>query len=174
MLFKSKGREKPRVFRGEIHAFKKDDWRSAWEQAVLVPESGLERHLEKHLSDFFAPIPEASGIRDPFPSDLAFDVYLTDCKTGLFVCGGVFPLALFWPPRIRLQARLYEMASKTTVAVFEAGGRPRLKEYVARILTFRSLLNIGRMFNEEDMKIILDRAIQRLLSDMARFIRKRA
>jgi len=143
------------------------------EESILFPGSNPDQYLLRHLSEYFA-IPSGSMVSDPRNTDLILDVTVNDYRTGAldFFSLGVIAVPVGQRPKIEVSARLVELQSRKTVRMFVVVEMAGWREYVFHFLTFGYMLGFKRLFNEDEMKVLLDRALHRLVSQMAAFTRR--
>lgn len=77
-----------------------------------------------------------------------------------------FPM--FWRPKIVLRARLSKLETAKVLKTYSVTEKATWREYLTRAASFRSVFRIGDIFEETEMKSLLERASARLLQDVIR------
>lgn len=163
MLRRLLRREPRRLFVGALGVSGRRDLMRHLEDGLFVAPTALERGLLADLNDMFS-APLANAVVDPGPSDLAYDIALQGLRRGMAADVGLggFGVPLFWRPKVRLVAKLYELQSKKTKATFSVTQRMPWPEFLYRLLSWRVMLNLEHPGRRSDLEHLLRRAGERL------------
>ena len=162
-------RKRPRVFLGQLVVVPRTGWKKAFDEWSVVGAKDLDAMLAAALEDIFA-LPGKDTVRDPVDTDLVLDVFVRDYQVGDAVSLeiGVFGLPVLWRPAVELQSRLSGLKTGATKATFSAKATIGWAAYLRRLFTWRGLIRVTPLFDEEEIRALLYQAAQTLLAQMVR------
>ncbi len=159
-------REKPRVFLGSL---------------AIAPQTGLQRYLEdsdalhktlqNNLQEIFT-LPPADDVVSPRGSDLGLDIVVTKFRSGgeLGVSLGELGFAMFWRPKVTVASRLYYLSSGKTKVSYAVTETIRWRDYLSRLLSWRTFFGFRPMFDRKEIERLLYGACHKVLLTMKKKI----
>ena len=163
-----RNKAKPRVFLAALAvASRTDIKRYIDEQPLIYRREDLEDALRKDLSEIFD-LPPASTVESPLKTDLGLDVVITKYQLGdaWIVSMPVLELPIFWRPKIEIHARLFFLQSDKTLKTLTVTESITWKSFISRIFTWRAMFRFRTMYDQDDLRSLLNNASVRLLKGL--------
>lgn len=163
-------KNKPRVFLNSIKVIPGSDL-SFVEKWVYNELENLDVRLQARLREIIT-LPHTPTAREAEADDLAIDIVVPKYETGDWGHGSIgdFGLLLFWRPRIKITARIFEVRTDKTVSTFSLVQKMPWLYYFGRIFRLSSWFSIRSGFKPEDFECMLIIGLMRLLDKMRKAI----
>lgn len=129
----------------------------------------LDSSITGSLEDIFN-LPRLDSCTKPHKSDRALQVVVSDCRSGAAETEslGEFGIAFFWRPKIKISARLYEVAIKETITQLTVSQKVKMTQYLNRAFSWKSMLRGSGDFSESDLELLVHEGCQRLLKELVK------
>jgi len=163
-------KEKPRVFLGNLAVVPRTSITKVDEWGMFRSED-LDAALRESLIEIFS-LPSASKVINPKSSDLVVDVVIPKYQSGnvwSIELGGIgFPV--LWRPKVEVRSRIYELNTNDTKSVFSVVEKMKWRDFLPRLLTWRTLFRFRPIFDKADIEYLLYQACFKLLKKMKQAI----
>jgi hypothetical protein len=162
-------RKAPRVFAGTLRVVSGRNLVRQLESLSSTVPSDMDHALLDDLQAVIT-LPSVSMAGSPQPSDLAFDVVLQSYRLGSStdLSLGTVGIPLYWRPRVRVAARLYQLHSNKTKKTFALTQCMSWAQYFQRILCWKVFSGLEPLARRSDMEILLRQAGARPLARLER------
>lgn len=162
-------RNAPRVFAGTLRVVSGRNLVRQLESLSSAVPSDMDHALLGDLQAVIS-LPPISTADSPQPSDMAFDVVLQSYRLGCSadLSLGTVGIPLYWRPRVRVAARLYQLQSNKTKKTFALTQCMSWAQYFQRILSWKVFIGLEPVAGRGDMQILLRQAGERLLARLER------
>lgn len=141
------------------------------EKWVYNELENLDATLRDRLAELIT-LPHISTVREAEADDLAIDIVVPKYGTGDWGHASIgdigFPL--FWRPRIKIAARIFEVHTDKTVSTYSLVQKMPWPYYFGRIFRLASWFSIRSGFKPEDFEYMLTMGLMRLLDKMRKAI----
>lgn len=164
-------KDKPRVYLDKMVVVPRDSFKK-WDEMALFQSHDIEAGLRARLYELFS-LPHISSRKEPKASDLALEVIVHDYQGGEMnaIDLGVIPIPLIWRPRVQVASRLFNITSGKTQASFHITEKMPWGQFLRASLTLSKLLGLKPIAGNEEMGLLLLKACERLLAEMADAVR---
>jgi len=171
-LFKK--REASRIFLGNLAVVPLSDFENCAEQWTMfgTQNQDLDQVVLKDL-EALLPLPAVSEIKDPRSNDFALDVMIPSFTMGEFGMEEIFdiPIGLFWRPKVRVAARLYNIKTGKTKRRFAVLQRMGFRTYLNRAFSLRGVFRYKPLFEPKDLEHLTGAACYKILSDVQKHLK---
>jgi len=156
MFSKLFSKEKPNVYLGSLVVAPSDSWTSESEGWGLFETTDLEAGLRESIEKVIE-LPRRRDIDSHKETDLALEMVVVEHQGGEFdsLSTSEIFLPIFWRPKVKIKARLYEIKSGKTFAVASSKKSITWGDFFNRSFSLRGLFRFSPLFGNKDMEALL-------------------